>query len=135
MNGHRSHRLPPLPVDNARGCPRPIRDANSLNPQVTGSVVSDLARAVGRKRSQVSRMLHALEGGGLVEQDPDTRRYRLGWELLVLAAGAGDAALLRAARPALRRAVARTGEVALLSVQRGRRSLTSGGRRADIDYR
>jgi IclR family acetate operon transcriptional repressor len=86
--------------------------------------VSDLARAVGRERSQVSRMLHALQRSGLVEQDPGTRRYRLGWPLLVLASGAGDAALLRAARPALRRAVARTGEVALLSVQRGDRSLT-----------
>ncbi|MCR6487447.1 IclR family transcriptional regulator [Amycolatopsis sp. OK19-0408] len=86
--------------------------------------VSDLARATGRERSQVSRMLHALERGGLVEQDPRTRRYRLGWSLLVLAAGAGDAALLRAARPVLRKLVARTGEVALLSVQRGNRSLT-----------
>ncbi|MFC3998140.1 IclR family transcriptional regulator [Nocardiopsis sediminis] len=86
--------------------------------------VSDLARIVGRERSQVSRMLHALERGGLVEQDPETRSYRLGWSLLVLAAGAGDAALLRAARPVLRNAVARTGEVALLSVQRGNRSLT-----------
>lgn len=86
--------------------------------------VSELARAVGRERSQVSRMLRALERGGLVEQDPETRRYRLGWQLLVLASGAGDAALLRAARPVLRKIVARTGEVALLSVQRGNRSLT-----------
>lgn len=86
--------------------------------------VSDLARAVGRERSQVSRMLRALESGGLVEQDPETRRYRLGWPLLVLASGAGNTALLRAARPALRKVVARTGEVALLSVQQGNRSLT-----------
>lgn len=47
--------------------------------------VSDLARAVGRERSQVSRMLHALQRSGLVEQDEETRRYRLGWPLLVLA--------------------------------------------------
>lgn len=86
--------------------------------------VSDLARAVGRERSQVSRMLHALERSGLVEQDAETRAYRLGWPLLVLASGAGDAALLRAARPVLRKAVAYTGEVALLSVQQGNRSLT-----------
>ncbi|WP_190815534.1 IclR family transcriptional regulator [Saccharopolyspora pogona] len=86
--------------------------------------VSDLARAVGRERSQVSRMLKALERGGLVEQDPQTKRYRLGWTLLVLASSAGDTALLRAARPALRGIVARTGEVALLSVQRGNRSFT-----------
>ncbi|MBK1786029.1 hypothetical protein JHE00_17000 [Prauserella sp. ASG 168] len=68
----------------------------------------------------MSRMLHALERGGLVEQDADSRRYRLGWSLLVLVAGAGDAALLRAARPMLRRIVARTGEVALLSVAAGK---------------
>lgn len=86
--------------------------------------VSELARAVGRERSQVSRMLQALQRGGLVEQDPETRRYRLGWALLVLASGAGDAALIRAARPVLRKVVTRTAEVALLSVQRGNRSLT-----------
>jgi IclR family transcriptional regulator, acetate operon repressor len=86
--------------------------------------VSDLARAVGRERSQVSRMLKALERGGLVEQDAESKRYRLSWSLLVLAAGAGDAPLLRAVRPVLRALVARTGEVALLSVQRGNRCLT-----------
>lgn len=86
--------------------------------------VSDLARATGRERSQVSRMLKSLERGGLVEQDPDTRRYRLGWALLILATSAGDGALLRAARPVLRRVVARTGEVALLSVQQANRSVT-----------
>lgn len=86
--------------------------------------VSDLARAIGRERSQVSRMLKALERGGVVEQDPQTKRYRLGWTLLVLASSAGDAVLLRAARPALRRVVTGTGEVALLSVQRGNRSFT-----------
>ncbi|MGQ4601192.1 IclR family transcriptional regulator domain-containing protein [Nocardia sp. R6R-6] len=86
--------------------------------------VSDLARAVGRERSQVSRMLKALERGGLVEQLPDSKRYRLGWSLLVLATGAGDTPLLRAARPVLQALVSRVGEVALLSVQQGNRSLT-----------
>ncbi|WP_197487900.1 helix-turn-helix domain-containing protein [Rhodococcus sp. LB1] len=61
--------------------------------------VSDLAREVGRERSQVSRMLKALERGGLVEQAPESKRYRLGWSLLVLATGAGDIPLPRAARP------------------------------------
>ena len=86
--------------------------------------VSELARAVGRERSQVSRMLKALARTGLVEQDPDRRTYRLGWNLRVLAAGAGDYPLVRASRPALQPLVAKTGEVALLSVQSGNRSLT-----------
>ena len=86
--------------------------------------VSDLARTVGRERSQVARMLKALERGGLVEQNPDSKAYRLGWPLLVLAAGAGNTPLLRSARPVLQTLVSRTSEVALLSVQQGNRSLT-----------
>lgn len=86
--------------------------------------VSELARAVGRERSQVSRMLQSLARTGLVEQDPTTRTYRLGWNLRVLAAVSGDYLLTRACRPVLQALVARTGEVALLSVQEGNRSLT-----------
>lgn len=86
--------------------------------------VSELARLVGRERSQVSRMLQALRRANVVEQDPETRRYRLGWRVRVMAAGAGDQVLVRAARPLLQALVARTGEVALLSVQEANRSLT-----------
>ena len=86
--------------------------------------VSELARLVGRERSQVSRMLKSLQRAGVVDQDPDSRRYRLGWRVRVMAAGAGDQVLTRAARPMLQTLVARTGEVALLTVQEGNRSLT-----------
>ncbi|QFR01619.1 IclR family transcriptional regulator [Streptomyces phaeolivaceus] len=86
--------------------------------------VSELARIVGRERSQVSRMLKSLQRAGVVDQDPDSRRYRLGWRVRVMAAGAGDQVLIRAARPMLQALVARTGEVALLTVQEGNRSLS-----------
>lgn len=86
--------------------------------------VGELARAVGRERSQVSRMLKALARSGLVEQDPDRRTYRLGWNLRILSTGAGNYPLVQATRPALQALVAKTGEVALLSVQEGNRSLT-----------
>ncbi|NYD78421.1 IclR family transcriptional regulator [Arthrobacter cupressi] len=86
--------------------------------------VSELARSVGRERSQVSRMLKALSRSGLVEQDPDRRTYRLGWNLRILSTGAGNYPLVQATRPALQALVAKTGEVALLSVQEGNRSLT-----------
>lgn len=86
--------------------------------------VSELARIVGRERSQVSRMLKSLSQARVVEQDPESRRYRLGWRVRVMAAGAGDQVLVRAARPMLQTLVARTGEVALLSVQEANRSLT-----------
>ncbi len=86
--------------------------------------VSELSRRVGRERSQVSRMLKALSAERVVEQDPETRRYRLGWRVRVMAAGAGDQVLVNAARPILQALVARTAEVALLSVQEGNRCLT-----------
>lgn len=86
--------------------------------------VSELARRVGRERSQVSRMLKELAVSGLVEQSAQTRKYRLGWNLRVLAAESGDSLLVRAAKPILQQLVASTGEVALLSVQEGCHCLT-----------
>ncbi len=86
--------------------------------------VSDLARAIGRERTQVSRMLKSLQRGGLVEQNEENRSYRLSWRLRALAANAGNDQLVRACTPVLQALVAKTGEVALLSVQEGSRSLT-----------
>jgi IclR family acetate operon transcriptional repressor len=86
--------------------------------------VTDIARTVGRERSQVSRMLKSLAACGLVEQDAATRAYRLGWQLYALAACSGDQRLLALGRPVLADLSAQTGEVALLSVLRGSRVLT-----------
>lgn len=81
-----------------------------------GLGVVRIADLVGREKSQVSRALRTLAGAGFAERDPDTRRYRLGWQLFALGAGAGDARLLQAAAPVLEDLVARTGETAHLSV-------------------
>jgi len=86
--------------------------------------VSELAAIVGRERSQVCRMLKSLCQAQMLEQDPYSHRYRLGWRVRVLAAGAGDQILVHAARPILQALVARTGEVALLTVQEADRGLT-----------
>jgi DNA-binding IclR family transcriptional regulator len=40
--------------------------------------VSDVAARLGMPKSSVSRLLRTMGEQGLVEQDPDTRRYRLG---------------------------------------------------------
>ena len=86
--------------------------------------VSELSSIVGRERSQVCRMLKSLRQAQVVEQDPYSHRYRLGWRVQVLAAGAGDQVLVGASRPILQALVARTGEVALLTVQEANRCLT-----------
>jgi len=79
---------------------------------------------VGRDKSQVSRTLRLLAESGLVDRDSETLRYRLGWRLFTLAAGAGDQRLLAAAPAVLRRLVDVVGESAHLSVLEGRSVLT-----------
>src|SRR4051812_42273313 len=89
-----------------------------------GLGVVRIAELVGREKSQVSRALKTLLETGLVERDPGTRAYRLGWRFYAMAAGAGDARLLAAARPVLHALVARIGESAHLSVLDGTDVLT-----------
>jgi IclR family acetate operon transcriptional repressor len=93
-------------------------------PERRGMPVSEIARAVGRERSQISRMLKQLAACGVVEQDPVTRSYRLGWQMYALAARSGDHRLLVLARPVLADLATRSREVALLSVLRGSEVLT-----------
>jgi len=85
---------------------------------------SDIARMLGRERTQISRMLKKLSSTGLVEQNTETRAYRLGWQICALASKAGDQRLLAAGRPVLRSLVIETKESALLSVLQGDRSFT-----------
>lgn len=86
--------------------------------------VSQIARLLGREKSQVSRTLKALAAAGLVDRDPDTRGYRLGWRLFTLAAGAADRRLVATAPEVLRKLVARVGERAHLTVLEGGEVLT-----------
>lgn len=89
-----------------------------------GLGVVRIAQIVGYEKSQVSRALTALAGSGLVDRDPDTRAYRLGWRLFALAARSGRPRLLGFAPPVLARLVADIGETAHLSVLQGTEVLT-----------
>lgn len=92
--------------------------------QQGGMGVVQVAQVTGQDKSQVSRMLKTLSETGLVERDPHTRGYRLGWQFFALAARAGDRRLLEAASPMLSRLVAELGERVNLSVRHGREVLT-----------
>lgn len=63
----------------------------------SGLGVVRIAERLGREKSQVSRALRALEAEGLVERDPPTRTYQLGWGLYALAARGVETRLVRAA--------------------------------------
>src|SRR5512132_3005425 len=47
--------------------------------------VTEIANRVGLHKSTVSRILATFEQEGLVERDPDTRRFRLGLGLIAVA--------------------------------------------------
>lgn len=86
--------------------------------------VTRLAALIGSDKSQVSRSLKILAEHGLVDRDPETLGYRLGWRLLAMAGRSTRAGLLAAAEPLLKRLVRETGERAHLSVLRGTAVLT-----------
>lgn len=69
----------------------------------SGLGVVRIAERLGREKSQVSRALRALEAEGLVERDPRTRTYQLGWGLYTLAARGVETRLVRAASAHLHR--------------------------------
>ncbi len=89
-----------------------------------GLGVVRIADLIGREKSQVSRALKMLARSGLVDRDPATLQYRLGWRFFALAARAGEPRLLSVAPPLLERLMKRLGETAHLSVLQGTEVLT-----------
>ncbi len=89
-----------------------------------GLGVVRISQIVGQEKSQVSRALTALAASGLVDRDPDSRAYRLGWRLFALAARSGRPRLISLAPGVLTRLVAEIGETAHLSVLHGGQVLT-----------
>ncbi len=117
-----------VPEDGSTSLTRAIALLNALgSPAATGDDglgVVQLARLIGREKTQVSRTLKTLAEAGLVTRDPDTLRYRIGWRVFTLAAGAADQQLLALTPRVLRQLVARVHECAHLSVLEGRGLLT-----------
>jgi DNA-binding IclR family transcriptional regulator len=89
-----------------------------------GLGVVRIAELVGREKSQVSRALSALAATGMVDRDPASRAYRLGWRLYALAARSGRPRLISSAASVLRGLVADSGETAHLSVLQGGQVMT-----------
>jgi IclR family KDG regulon transcriptional repressor len=89
-----------------------------------GLGVKRLSELTGSEISRVSRSLEVLSESGLVDRDPATRAYRLGWRFFALAARAGQPRLRQAATAFLRRLTEEFAERAYLSVLDGREVLT-----------
>jgi DNA-binding IclR family transcriptional regulator len=93
-----------------------IRALSKSQPE--GSRVTRLAKAVGLTQATVHRILHALIAEGVVEQDQNTKLYRLSIDFFALAAQAGNPSGMRTlCRPALLRLCASLGETMFLLVR------------------
>ncbi|MEU6118693.1 IclR family transcriptional regulator [Streptomyces sp. NPDC047117] len=86
--------------------------------------VQEVAQALGKEKSQISRTLKLLAEEGFIERDPRSLRYHVGWQLLALAASAGEDRLQREAPPVLRELVHQVGEPAYLTVLSGHSVVT-----------
>lgn len=87
--------------------------------------MTEVSTMTGRTASSVSRLLSALEAGGLVQRDEKTGRYTLGLQLVALAGAAlGGNALYTVGHPHLVRLAASSGETANLCVLDGWQVLT-----------
>ena len=78
--------------------------------------VGELAATTGLNRSTAWRLLATLDRHGLVERDPVTQRYSLGYAIVQMSAAGNYDALVRRARPVLERLADDTGETANLAV-------------------
>ena len=78
--------------------------------------VVELANATGLNRSTAWRLLATLDRHGLVERDPATQRYGVGYAILQMAAAGDYDALVRRARPVLERLALDSGETVNLAV-------------------
>src|SRR5579862_1555776 len=97
-------------VDRAAALLKTIADSNQP------PTVVELAAACGLNRTTAWRLLATLDAHGLVERDPVSQRYSLGYAFLRMAAGADLDPLVRRARPVLERLARDTGEATNLAV-------------------
>jgi DNA-binding IclR family transcriptional regulator len=90
----------------------------------SGLGVIRIAEMAGREKTQVSRALSTLAEQGLVDRDPNTMFYRLGWRLYALSAQTFEAHLVAVAAPYLRRLAELAQETTHLCVLRHDEVLT-----------
>jgi IclR family transcriptional regulator, KDG regulon repressor len=89
-----------------------------------GLGVKRLSELTGNEISRVSRTLEVLSESRLVDRDPTTQGYRLGWRFFALAARAGQPQLRNAAAGFVRLLTDEFEERAYLSILDGREVLT-----------
>src|SRR3954470_9731755 len=103
-------------VNGAQRVQSVARAAELLKALDAPATVVELADRCGLNRSTAWRILATLEDEGLVERDPVSGRYAVGYAVVALAAGAGHQPLVRRAHAHLRALADACAETAGLAV-------------------
>lgn len=82
--------------------------------------ISGISHDLGLNKSRVFRILATLEKRGFVDQDPDSKQYRLGLRFLTLGAAVqARLEVVQVAAPLIDELAAKTGETIHIGVRRG----------------
>jgi DNA-binding IclR family transcriptional regulator len=110
----------------ARGPAQPVQEVDRAITLLRTVAVSaeppslnDLADACALNRSTAWRLLATLEKHAMVERNPDTNRYTVGYGAMQVGAAADHGSLVRRVRPALRDLLSATGERVSLAIVQG----------------
>ncbi len=99
------------------GVRRAVAVLRALAERGGNTSLADLSRTLDMDKTVLFRLVHTLGIEGLVKQDPDTKRYRLGPDLAFLGQAAADSFdLRREARPVMEWLTALLGFPAFLNV-------------------
>lgn len=96
-----------------------------------GLGVTEIAEILDMDKSQISRSLKVLMEYGMVDRDPKTRAFRLGWRIFNMAQVSGDQRLLECAGEVLDDLLVRLDESVYLSVRSGDEALSVAERTAN----
>jgi DNA-binding IclR family transcriptional regulator len=95
---------------------RALRLLEEVADRSVGATVAELALASDLNRATVWRLLGTLAAHGLVDRDPASNRYRIGYGAIRLSAAADHESLRRRGHAVLEDVSARSGETAALAV-------------------
>ena len=119
MSSHSGPAQPVQSVDRALVLLQAVVASAEQNSGDGSSTVAELADACGLNRSTAWRLLATLEKHAMVERDPRTGRYGVGYGAVRVGAAAKTDPLVRRAAPELEALAAEVGETVSLAVPRG----------------
>jgi DNA-binding IclR family transcriptional regulator len=109
----------PLSEGTVQSIDRAVRLLRAMTGHPEGAMLSALGRDTGLGKATVHRLLNAMIESGLVFQDQDSKRYRLGVGLALLGHAAHRQDLAALAKPYLLRLAEETEDTVYASVREG----------------